>query len=56
MLSHNSLQNYYMTLFELTQQKHLSLTEIEEMMPFELTLYIELILAKRKREEDATNA
>ena len=53
-LSHNSLENYYKTNFGLMQHHNYSLTEIEEMMPWEREIYITLLMQhleeeKRKR-------
>jgi len=44
-LSHNTLTNYYQIVFELSQSPRwkFSLTEIENMMPYELDVYATLM-------------
>ena len=44
MLNHTSLENYYVTNFELVQHHKYSLVEIEDMIPFERSLYIQMLL------------
>lgn len=58
---HYDPKTYYATIFELIHEYHYSLTEIEGMYPFELELYIQLIIdketeKKRKREQAAATA
>ena len=42
-LSHNSLENYYLTTFAMIQHHKWSLTEIEDMMPYERDIYTTLL-------------
>ena len=44
-LSHETLANYIQTNFGLTQHHTWSLTELEEMYPWEREIYISLLLA-----------
>jgi len=44
-LSHNTLSNYYQTNFSLMQHHKYSLTELEEMIPWERDIYIKLLLS-----------
>jgi len=44
MLSHNSLVNYYKTIFSLVQSHKWSLAEIENMICYERDLYIALLI------------
>lgn len=44
-LSHETLANYIQTNFGLTQHHKWSLTELEEMYPWEREIYISLLLA-----------
>ena len=44
MLGHNSLENYYSTQFSLVQHHKYSLTELESMIPYELDIYVELLV------------
>ena len=43
MLSHDSVENYYKTNFGLMQHHKYSLTELEDMMPWEREIYINLL-------------
>ena len=42
-LFHNSLEGYYKTNFALMQHHKYSLSEIENMMPFERQVYVSLL-------------
>ena len=42
---HDSLENYYKTNFALMQHHKYSLTELENMMPWERDVYVNLLLA-----------
>lgn len=50
-LSHDSLSNYYRTNFQLMQHHKYSLTELEDMIPWEREIYITLLLEYLKEEE-----
>ena len=43
-LCHEDLQNYYQMNFALMQYHKYSLTEIEEMIPFERDVYVSLLV------------
>ena len=43
-LSHESVYNYYNTNFQLMQHHKYSLTELDDMMPWEREIYIKLLL------------
>ncbi len=43
-LSHETLTNHYMTNFQLMQHHKYSLSELENMMPFERDLYVSLLV------------
>ena len=43
-LSHNSLEAYYLQNFAMIQHHNWSLTEIEDMLPYERILYSELLM------------
>lgn len=51
MLGHDKLQNYFKTNFALMQHHKYSLTEIENMMPWERFIYINLLQSYLKEEE-----
>lgn len=53
MLNHNTLENYYLTMFSLVQHHKYSLTEIEQLMPFERDLYVQMLLKYLKDVEEA---
>ena len=42
-LSHNNLESYYMSIFILAQHHKYSISEIENLIPFERDLYIDLL-------------
>ena len=57
MLSHDSLMNHYKTNFALMQHHKYSLTELENMYPFEREIYTSLLVnhleeEKAKREQE----
>lgn len=43
MLSHSNLENYYQTQFSLVQHHKYSLTELDNMIPYELDIYVKLL-------------
>ena len=49
-LSHDSLENYYKTNFAMMQHHNYSLTELEEMMPWEREIYLGLLINFVKEE------
>lgn len=48
---HDSLENYYKTNFALMQHHKYSLTELENMIPWERDVYVNLLLAYIHEEE-----
>jgi|TARA_Y100001937_G_scaffold108719_1_gene152629 hypothetical protein len=57
MLSHDSLMNHYKTNFALMQHHKYSLTELENMYPFEREIYTSMLVKhleeeKAKREQE----
>jgi hypothetical protein len=48
---HDSLENYFRTNFALMQHHKYSLTELENMVPWERDVYIQLLLAHIQEEE-----
>ena len=51
-MSYNSLENYFRTNFMLMEEHKYSLTEIENMMPFERQIYVLLVNEYIKKKED----
>jgi len=43
-LSHETIENYYTTNFQLLQHFHYSLSEVESMIPWEREVYLSLLL------------
>ena len=52
-LSHESLENYYKVNFQLLQNFHYSLTELEDMLPWEREIYLIMLIedVKEKNEQ-----
>ena len=48
---HDSLENYYKTNFALMQHHKYSLTELENMIPWERDVYVNLLIAHIHEEE-----
>jgi hypothetical protein len=53
---YNTLENYYRTNFALMQHHKYSLSEVENMMPWERTVYISLLNQWIKEQEEARKA
>ena len=49
---HDSLMNHYKTNFALMQHQKYSLTELDNMIPWERDIYINLLIAHLKEEEE----
>jgi len=50
-MGHDKLANHYKTQFGLVQHHHWDLTTLEEMMPWERYIYVDLLHAFLKEEE-----
>jgi hypothetical protein len=51
-LSHESLYNYMQTNFQLMQHHQYSLTELDEMYPWEREIYVRLLLQHLEEERE----
>ena len=51
MLNHENLESHYLTNFGLMQHHKYSLTELNEMIPWERTIYLELLSNWLKEQE-----
>lgn len=51
-LSHDNLLNYYQTNFAMMQHHHYSLTELEDMLPWEREIYVHLLSEHVKQENE----
>ena len=52
MLSHNTLEVYYQTIFALAQHHKYSIAEIEDMIPFERDIYYMMLIEHIKEVEE----
>lgn len=50
-LSHETLANFYKTNFAMMQYHKYSLTEIEEMIPFEREIYVAMLVQHLEEEK-----
>jgi hypothetical protein len=55
-LSHETLENYYKVNFQLLQNFHYSLSEIEEMLPWEREIYLFMLMEDIKEKNDRNKA
>jgi hypothetical protein len=51
-LNHNSLQNYYTTIFALVQHHKYSITEINNLIPFERDIFVDMLASHLKEVEE----
>ena len=51
-LSHDNLMNYYQVNFQLMQNFHYSLDEVEYMMPWEREIYLSMLVEHIKEENE----
>ena len=51
-LSHDSLENHYTTNFSLMQHHKYSLTELDNMLPWEREIYIKMLIDHLKEEKE----
>lgn len=42
-MSHNTLENYYKTMFALTHQQSFSISDLEGLISYELDIYVSLV-------------
>ena len=56
MLSHDSLANHYQTNFAMIQHHGWSLTELDNMIPYERTIYVTLLQNWIKEENQRVKA
>jgi len=52
MMSHSNLQSYYKINFAMAQHHKYSIAEIEDMIPFERDLYVDLLIQYVKSEQE----
>lgn len=51
-LSHDSLVNYYQVNFQLIQNHHYSLFDVENMMPWERDIYLQMLRDQMKEQKE----
>tara|TARA_Y100000356_G_C11202870_1_gene258773 strand:- start:283 stop:489 length:207 start_codon:yes stop_codon:yes gene_type:complete len=54
--THNTLSNYYQLNFQLMQHHKYSLTEIENMLPFEKDIYVTMLISHIEEENKKQEA
>lgn len=54
-LSHTSLINYYKTIFALVQHHKYSIAEIENLIPFERDIYVDMLKEYLEELEEKRN-
>ena len=52
MLSHDSLTNIYRVNFDMVQHHKYSLTELENMLPWERALYVQMLVEHVEKENE----
>lgn len=50
-----TLYNHYKLNFDVTQYHNFSITELNDMIPFEREVYIDLLLEKKEKEKSNNN-
>ena len=55
-LSHSSLENYMTTNFSLMQHHKYSLTELENMLPWEREIYVDMLITWIREEKERLKA
>lgn len=55
MLADNALENYYQESYELIKHNRMTLTEIENMYPFERAIYSQLLIIELKKRQEEAN-
>lgn len=51
-MGYNSLQNYYVSLFSLVQHHKYSVADVDDLIPFERDLFVEMLLQYLKEIEE----
>jgi hypothetical protein len=56
LLSHNTLANYYQTVFALVQHHKYSITELENLIPYERDIYVAMLQEHLQKEKERHEA
>lgn len=51
-LSHTNLENYYSTIFAMAQHHKYSIADLEDLIPFERDIYVELLMQYLKSQKE----
>jgi len=51
-LNHNTLENYYKTVFSLVQHHKYSLSDVDNLIPFERDIYVQMLITYIKELEE----
>ena len=54
-MSYNTLENFYKTMFAFKQHHKYSITEVENLMPFERDLFVDMLVMFLKEQENLTS-
>ncbi len=54
-MSYTNLSSYYQIVFSMVQHHKYSITEIENIIPFERDLYVDMLVAHLEAEKDKNN-
>ncbi|HAI39480.1 MAG TPA: hypothetical protein DCM40_15915 [Maribacter sp.] len=52
-LSHDNLENFYTTNYQLLQNFHYSLSDLDYMIPWEREIYLSMLINELKEKEEA---
>ena len=52
-MSHNTLANYYTTIFALAQHHKYSISEVEDLIPYERDIYVEMLITYMNDKKEA---
>jgi len=55
MLSHSNLAVYYKTVFSLAQHHKYSISDIENLLPYERDLYVEMLVQYKEEQNKRNN-
>ncbi len=51
-MNYNTLERYYKTLFAMSYHHKFSINELEDLIPFELEIFTEMVAADIKKREE----
>lgn len=54
-MNYNNISNYYTTMFAMVQYHKYSLSELEDLIPYERDIYVELLIDHLEKEKEELN-